>query len=185
MDTFRILVIDDNYEIHHDFKKILSPIREDDDLKTMHSRLFGPEDTKKKLLPFFKIDSAYQGIDGLNLVQKALANGEPYALAFVDVLMPPGWDGIETVQKIWQVNPEIQIVIVTAYSDYSWDDIANRLGTNDNWVILKKPFDNIEITQLACCLTQKWYLEQQVGHQFDKLHQQIAKNSKEIDNINF
>jgi len=68
----------------------------------------------------FEIDSAFQGQEGLAKVQHALNEGRPYAMAFVDVRMPPGWDGIETISRIWKMYPELQVVICTAYSDYSW-----------------------------------------------------------------
>lgn len=103
----------------------------------------------------FEIGSAYQGQEGLLLVKKALEVGRPYAMAFVDVRMPPGWDGVETTEKIWKIDPEIQIVICTAYSDYSWKEMFERIGNDDRMVILKKPFDTVEALQLAFALTEK------------------------------
>jgi DNA-binding LytR/AlgR family response regulator len=79
-------------------------------------------------------------------------------MAFVDMRMPPGWDGIETTLRIWELDPRVQIVICTAYSDRSWEDILGRLGRSDRLLILKKPFDNIEVLQLASALTEKWRL---------------------------
>ena len=79
-------------------------------------------------------------------------------MAFIDVRMPPGWDGIETTAKIWEIDPELQVVICTAYSDYSWDQMIARIGQSDRLVILKKPFDNIEVMPLANALTEKWRL---------------------------
>ena len=106
---------------------------------------------------------AVQGQEGWQMVQQALDAGKPYALAFVDVRMPPGWDGIDTIKRIWDINPEIQMVICTAYSDYSWEEITRRVGKSDRLIILKKPFDNIEVLQLAHALTEKWFLSQQVA----------------------
>ena len=59
-------------------------------------------------------------------------------MAFVDVRMPPGWDGVETTAKIWQKYPDLQVVICTAYSDYSWEEMLKKLGYSDRLVILKK-----------------------------------------------
>ena len=70
-------------------------------------------------------------------------------MAFVDMRMPPGWDGVETIAKMWEVDPEIQIVICSAYSDRPWDEIVRKLGHVDQFLILKKPFDTIEVCQLA------------------------------------
>ena len=66
-------------------------------------------------------------------------------MAFIDVRMPPGWDGIETTGRIWEVDPEIQVVICTAFSDYSPDEMLAKLGRSDRLLILKKPFDNVEV----------------------------------------
>ena len=70
-------------------------------------------------------------------------------MAYVDVRMPNGWDGIETISRIWQEFPELQVVICTAFSDYSWEEIQERLGHSDRFLILKKPFDNLEVRQLT------------------------------------
>src|SRR5208283_2874102 len=106
----------------------------------------------------FELDSAYQGQEGLAKVTKALAEDRPYAMAFVDVRMPPGWDGVETIERLWEVDPRLQIVVCTAYSDYSWEQLLAKVGQPDNLVILKKPCDNVEVQQLALALTRKWLL---------------------------
>ncbi len=95
-----------------------------------------------------------QGQQGFELVQRSIEEGRPYAVAFVDIRMPPGWDGVETVARIWEVDPEILVVICSAYSDYSWEEMVRRLGRNDRFLILKKPFDNIEVRQCAMALTR-------------------------------
>jgi len=109
----------------------------------------------------FQLDSAYQGEEGLGLVREAMKQGQPYATAFIDVRMPPGWDGVKTTSKIWEVDPDLQVVICTAFSDYSWQAMLEKLGGSDRLVILKKPFDNIEVVQLASSLTRKWHLLQE------------------------
>jgi|LakMenEpi03Aug12_release.lakeMendotaPanAssembly.Ray.scaffolds.fasta_scaffold25911_10 CheY-like chemotaxis protein len=185
METFvnsRILIIDDNREIHEDFRKILNPENESQAFNEIYSSLFGKEQKENHPLKY-QIDSAYQGKEGLEMVKQALKDEKPYALAFVDVLMPPGWDGVETVQEIWKVDPEIQVAICTAYADYSWEEIIKNLGVTDQLLILKKPFDVIEIRQMACCLVKKWNLGQQVGHQFDKLGQALRDQSTKTGNL--
>jgi DNA-binding LytR/AlgR family response regulator len=111
--------------------------------------------------PVFEIDSAYQGREGMDLIEKSLREDHPYALAFVDVRMPPGWDGIETASKIWEKYPDLQVVICTAFSDYSWKGTVSKLGYLDRMVVLKKPWENIEVLQLAVAMTEKWRLSQQ------------------------
>ena len=83
--------------------------------------------------------------------------------------MPPGWDGIVTIKKLWEVDPELQIVICSAYSDYPWEEMAKQLTHSDNFLVLKKPFELIEIRQLASSLTKKWELKKQVNYQIKNL----------------
>ncbi len=179
-----ILVIDDNPSIHEDFRKILG-LNEvaNPALEAAELSLFGaPAEPMRRAC--FAIDSAYQGSEGLALVQRAEAAGRPYALAFVDVRMPPGWDGIETVQRIWSAHPDLQVVICTAYSDYSWDEMMGRLGRSDSLVILRKPFDNIEVLQLAHALSKKWLLARQVRGQMEELNRVVAERTLELQTTN-
>ena len=160
-DHRRILIIDDTESIHADFHKILSNrLADTAALDDLESSLFG-EAQETKVEDQFVVDDAYQGQEGLARVEEALKEGAPYSLAFVDMRMPPGWDGVETVEKLWQSDPDLQIVICTAYSDYSWEDIRARLGDSDRLLILKKPFDTVEVLQLANALSEKWLLGQQ------------------------
>ena len=166
----RILVVDDNNSIHADFREILCPgsSAKTDAANELEAALFGdqPPVTDQRA---FEMDSAYQGEEALAMVKRSVEEGRPYAMAFVDVRMPPGWDGIETVARIWEVYPAIQIVICTAYSDYSWSAMRAKVGQPDSLVILKKPFDNIEVQQLAHALTKKWQLNVQTELQLKEL----------------
>ena len=117
----------------------------------------------------FQVDSAFQGQEGLEKVRAAVAAGDPYAVAFVDVRMPPGWDGVETITRIWSEFRDLQIVICTAYSDYSWDEISKAIGNTDQVLVLKKPFDNIEVLQMAHALSKKWELTQIASRQMEEL----------------
>ena len=147
MMNLRILVIDDNQAIHGDFLKILMDQGGNDDLSRMEASLFD-ESSQESTLPRFEVDCANQGQAGFALVQQAMQEGRPYALAFVDMRMPPGWDGLETISHIWQVDPDIQVVVCTAYSDHDWDQVIQQLGNPDQFLILRKPFDNIEASIL-------------------------------------
>lgn len=182
----RILVIDDNHAIHDDFGKILRPKdAAHQGLVALEAELFG-ETPGASLVQenFFQIDSAYQGLEGVDKVQKALAAGRPYALAFVDVRMPPGIDGVETLERIWKIDPEVQAVLCTAYSDYSWEEVINRLGMSDRLLILKKPFDNIEVRQMANTLTEKWSLRQLTRARVEDLETAVAERTAELMDFN-
>jgi len=178
--NFRILVIDDNESIHEDFKSILG--RTDDgavDTVEDEAVIFGTTpDTPEQ--QNFEIDSAFQGEEGLKKVQQALDEGRPYAMAFVDIRMPPGWDGVETIKKIWQIDPNLQVAICTAYSDYSWQDLVKQLGKTDKLLILKKPFDNIEVHQIACALIEKWNSNRDTQLKQRKLHTDASAEQSSI-----
>jgi DNA-binding LytR/AlgR family response regulator len=130
------------------------------------------------------VDSAYQGQEGVELVKKALAADQPYAMAFVDMRMPPGWDCAETTRKIWELNPNLQVVLCTAYSDYSWGEMFAKLGQRDGLLILKKPFDTVEAFQLAHALTEKWWLHQQSQRKMEVLKSRVAERIAELANTN-
>ncbi|MHC5059787.1 MAG: ATP-binding protein [Planctomycetota bacterium] len=181
----RILVIDDNESIHKDFREILEVAQADTAaLDEAKAAIFGAETQASPQQEGFEMDSAFQGAEGLEMVKNALAEGRPYAMAFVDMRMPPGWDGIETIQKIWAEYPQIQIVICTAYSDYQWAEIVDKLGLTDQLLILKKPFDNVEVRQLACSLTEKWSLTQQMQQKRKNLEIAVAERTAELTTAN-
>lgn len=153
----RILVIDDNQAIHDDFRAILCGNEDKNTLLSQtKAQLFGDHVYASR--EEFEIDSAYQGQEGLKKITEAQQQRDPYIMVFVDVRMPPGWDGVETIQKIWEKHPQTQIIICTAHSDYSWHDMIKQLGQTDRLLILKKPFDSIEVRQIACSLAKKWDL---------------------------
>jgi anti-anti-sigma regulatory factor len=154
----RILIVDDNEDIHHDFRRILEPGTNTSELAAldeMEASLFGAAPAAPQL-PTFELTSAYQGAEALAKVRKSLEDGAPYALAFIDVRMPPGWDGVETLTRLWKEDPHLLAVICSAYSDYSWESLSARLGQTDRILILKKPFDPGEVRQMACALIEKW-----------------------------
>ena len=152
----RILIIDDQETIHHDFVRILAPSRSScEELESASAAFLNESSGVDEHVLEMEVDSAYQGQEGLEMVKQALNDGRPYAMAFVDMRMPPGWDGVETIQHLWEVDPNLEIVICTAYSDYSWAETIEQLGRSSHLLILKKPFDNVEISQLACALTEK------------------------------
>ena len=180
----RILIIDDNHAIHEDIRKILNDRKENyQTLDITKAFLFGDEIPKYEQARF-EIDSAFQGQEGLEKVNQASEAGRPYALAFVDIRMPPGWDGIETISHLWKTHPDLQVVICSAYSDYSWTEMIRQIGKTDNLVILKKPFENIELLQLAHALTGKWNLNHQIKRRLHDLDQAVSQRTTELQATN-
>jgi signal transduction histidine kinase len=180
-DNRRILTIDDNPSVQKDFRKILagtlieSPSLDDDE-RVVFGRVNRSTGTCH-----FELDSAFQGEEALCKVQAATAAGRPFALAFVDVRMPPGWDGVETIARLWKVDPHIEIVICTAYSDYSWAEIRDKLHRLDQLLILKKPFEDIEVLQMARALTDKWNLAWQVRRNTEDLQRCVAERTRQLE----
>jgi signal transduction histidine kinase len=184
---YRILIIDDNRALHDDFRKILTPERRDTGLSELEADLFGgnPEAIRETHTGVtFELDSAFQGKDGFEMVQAAINEGRPYALAFVDMRMPPGWDGLETIEHLWRAVPDLQIVICTAYSDHSWSQISSRLGSTDQLLVLKKPFDRIEIVQAAHALVKKWCLSRNAQQQREEWDEQIRERTEALEEAN-
>ncbi len=182
----RIMIIDDNPAIHRDFKKVLGISHDIKRLDTLEEQLFSDGDLNlhreknNNILPEFIIDTASQGKEGVDKIKKSLERGEHYALAFVDVRMPPGWDGIETIKHMWELDPDIQVVICTAYSDYTWEDTVKKLGLSDKYLILKKPFDSVAVRQLASALTHKWLLAQDVRDHTERLNRMVEEKTESL-----
>ncbi len=180
----RILIIDDNPNIHKDFATILVEEEESDSFKALRNEVLGEDGGNRATGNMYELDFASQGGEGCQKISRACNKGRPYEVAFVDMRMPPGWDGLETIENIWKIDPGLQIVICTAYSDYSWADITDRLGKSENLLILKKPFDSAEVAQLASALTEKWVLAQQASIKMEQLENMVKERTDKLEQIN-
>jgi two-component system, NtrC family, sensor kinase len=179
----RVLVIDDNVKIHDDVRKLLGPSRAPTARGALEAELFGAAMSTRDKRPHFDLDFADRGEDGAVLVRRSLELSAPYSVAFVDMRMP-GWDGLRTATEIWAIDPRIQIVFCTAYSDYSWDEIATRLTASHAFLILKKPFDAIELRQLAHALSHKWLLERERELRETQLEDEVNLRTTELASAN-
>jgi len=179
----RVLVVDDNESIHEDFRKTLGDDRSaHTDLAALGAELFGQSAPDRA--DVFELTSAYQGDEAIELVRKARAGDRPYALAFVDVRMPPGLDGIVTTRKMLEADPEINVVICSAYSDHSWEEISETIGRTDRVLILKKPFDTIEVRQLTHALRKRWELGRVVALKVEDLATTVDARTRELEAAN-
>jgi two-component system, NtrC family, sensor kinase len=178
-EPFRILIVDDNESIHQDFGQILGRRAPSTASLDELERMLGGEPTAEDDAPLaFELHSVYQGADAIREVTEARTAGRPYAVAFVDIRMPPGMDGVETIAGMWERQPELEVVLCSAYNDYSWEDITKRLRPGDRLVVLRKPFDPIEVRQLAACLSEKWQRGRELD---DQLRQLQATVQSEVD----
>ncbi|MGD9364504.1 MAG: response regulator [Desulfobacteraceae bacterium] len=181
----RIIIIDDNPDIHKDFATILAAKADRSRLESLECELFGYGQSEQMWEgPRYDLDFASQGRQGVEKIKSATSQKMPYQLAFVDMRMPPGWDGLKTIKEIWRIDPAIQVVLCTAYSDYSWEEINQTLGMTDNLLILKKPFDSSEVAQMASTLTQKWLLAQKAMLKRAELERRVALRTRELSDSN-
>jgi len=177
----RILIIDDNRGIHEDFQKILCPGGET--IHAVEAEFFG-HPAPVQLHPDFELHSAYQGSEGLEAARKAQDEGRPFAMAFLDVRMPPGMDGIQTAEMLWKICPDLQIVVCTAYSDYSWEEMVLRLKKRDQLIVLKKPFSSTEAVQIACALCEKWRLTHEAQDRLALIERDVEERTRELRETN-
>ena len=191
----KILVVDDNPSIHEDFNKILgraaaldeagAPTDELDDLE---AELFGDDDSDSSSahtssIPPLAVElvHAQQGQEAFEIVKQSVAENRRFALAFVDMRMPPGWDGLETIEHLWSSDPDLEIVICSAYSDNTWEDMVSRLGSTDRLLILKKPFEIIEVQQLTTALCEKSRLRQAARQNVEQLEAAVSQRTQELE----
>ncbi len=181
----RILVVDDNESVQVDFTRLLIESEKNSTLDELAALVFDDvEPTSTSRASGFEVRCASQGQQALEMVQSATREGRPYALAFVDMRMPPGWDGLTTIKKLWEVDSHIEVVVCSAYSDYAWSDVAEALGESDQLLFLKKPFDGTEVVQLAHTLTRKWSLQRAREQRLDQLQSLIDQRTLEFQRVN-
>jgi CheY-like chemotaxis protein len=123
MSTYRILVVDDNPNIHKDFRRIVAAVARS--APARGADVLGVESAPPSTSDF-EVTCAVSGEDAAALVADASDAGRPFSMAFVDMRMP-GWDGLETVEKLWRLQPDLEVAFSSAYMDYSWNDVTQRL----------------------------------------------------------
>ncbi|MFI4877411.1 MAG: EAL domain-containing protein [Steroidobacterales bacterium] len=179
--THRVLLVDDNESIHKDYRKILAA--GDTQVSAAEAALFGAQPSAMTR-PMFDVDSAMQGREGVTKAREAQAEGRPYSVAFVDMRMPPGWDGLETIEHLWAVDPEVQVVVCSAYADYDWLELLARLGHSDKVLVIKKPFEPIEILQAASALSRKWQNARTLKSHVESLERVVNDRTKGLEAAN-
>ena len=184
---FRIIVIDDQEDIFDIIHGILTRKKNPNklaELAEMETDLLdsdhNPAAEESSSMFNYELVYASQGQEGAERIRQACEQGNPFSLAFVDMRMPPGWDGIETIKHIWEIDPGIQAVICTGYDDYHWEEIVRHLGITDNLLILKKPFDLAEISQIAIAMTTKWMLAKQAAMKMRDLEEMVEQKTREL-----
>jgi len=147
--NLRVLVIDDDEAILNTYRSILQP-RATGAESLLALLGENPQGTRE----CFKVVTATQGQTGVERVRESLAQNEPFSVVFVDMRMPPGWDGLRTARALRAIDPDLYIIVASAYADYTADQIQAAL--NRDTVLLRKPFGRDEVYQLARTLAQGW-----------------------------
>ncbi|MCA1964839.1 MAG: response regulator, partial [Prosthecobacter sp.] len=180
----RILIVDDNPTIREDYRRILCPSNDEEEmLDDLEAQVFDSQDHLEKLRPSFQMAFASQGDAAAAIAQAALEQGMPFAAAIVDIRMPPGIDGVETVKRLWRVQTDLQIILCTAYSDYSWQSIVRELGISHRLVVLKKPFDPVEVLQMCLAMTTKWVAERDMACRQLTLQNKLVASFQEVERV--
>ena len=169
--NYRVLIVDDQEEIHNDFEEMLASGVSKRATDELAAAFVAQSD--KPVLPQFELSHAASGEEACAMVKAAQESNRPFALAYVDVRMPPGTDGVETVRQIRQFEQDIEIVIMTAYSDKTLPEIVNDMELLHKLLYIRKPFSREEIQQITLSLTGKWNIEQE-----------LAKHRRELEDSN-
>lgn len=168
MKANKILFVDDDKEILQNYLAMFTKKKESNSSEQLND-LFGNNniDTKTASCRFvdYEVEVADQGAKAVEIAKKAFHEGTPFKVAFIDMRMPPGIDGKETAKRLRELDPSLEIVIVTAYSDHDLNTLVNDIGHPDKLLYIKKPFDPVEIKQCALSLTTKWN-EAQIKDEF-------------------
>ncbi|HWB75317.1 MAG TPA: response regulator [Nannocystaceae bacterium] len=160
VECARILVVDDDEGLHGDYDRALREDRiERDALDGARQDLFGTAVALRSNQGIqLDIVHAYRGESAVELVRESLAEGRRFSLAFVDMRMPPGCNGIETIKAVWSVDPAVHVVLCTAYSDFTWATVLAEVGTGAGIHLMRKPFDAEQVRVFAQVLAKKWLL---------------------------
>ena len=177
----KLLIVDDNPRIHEDFHKVLGRPHDTAALDAAEEALFGSRRPSRRADRTFEIEDAQQGAEALQLAQQAAARGVCYAAAFIDIRMPPGWDGLRTARELWAIDPGLQVVFCTAFSDYTWQDMLEHLGPSQDFLILRKPFDALEVRQLALALTEKRRLLLKNQAHLSELEEKVSQRTAQLE----
>ncbi len=133
----KILMVDDSEEMHELYKKII---------EKMNAKNFGMQ---------FSLEHCFQGEVGVLKVREAYRNKDPYSLVIMDIRMPPGIDGIQTIKHIREEYPQTEFIVCTAFQQYSWEDYLEIFGPSDKILYINKPYNKTTMKQLTLYVCSK------------------------------
>ena len=171
----RVLIVDDQKEIHDDFIEMLKPQLSEASADKLAAAFVAEEE--QSFLPEFELLHARSGEEACDIVRLEKDRARPIAVAYVDIRMPPGVDGIETVRRVREVDRDVEIVLMTAYTDRSLPEIIQNVEPLHKVLYIRKPFAREEIQQITLSLVGKWNVEQELTERRRQLtisHQRLA-----------
>ena len=173
----RVLIVDDQEEIHDDFEEILKPNVSGSSTDELAKSFISEVDDN--FLPEFELFHARSGEEAYEIVKAGKESNCPIAVAHIDVRMPPGIDGIETTRMIRQIEKDIEIVIMTAYTDKSLSEIVRDMELLHKLLYIRKPFAREEIQQITLSLVEKWNVEQELA----KKRRQLMDSNQRLEAV--
>jgi signal transduction histidine kinase len=179
----KILLVDDETRILNELREILCPdVGGREELEELEKHLFRQELPDLAEKTTYQIICCQQGDEAVEQIRIAKEKGEPFMAAFLDVRMPPGMDGVRTAEGIRRFDPDVELVIMTGYTDYDVSEISRRIKPEDKLLYLQKPIHAPEVRQLALALSSKWLMNRQIQNQNQSL-QETNERLKEHDRL--
>jgi diguanylate cyclase (GGDEF)-like protein len=171
----RILIVDDEPAMHDSYRRCFAPAKPDVALSALAAELFGDDAPEPDAAPAFEFTHCDQGLDAVAAVERGQAEGRPFAVAFIDIRMPPGIDGRETARRIRALDGQVNLCIVTGYSDFSPLEISRAAGPADKIFYIAKPFEVAEIQQTATALAERWRADRELTQARERLAEQVVR----------
>ncbi len=157
----RVLIVDDQPEIHDDFAEMLRPNMAKPSADDLAAAFLSEKEVS--FLPEFELLHASNGVEACEIIQAGRKSNHPVAVAYIDIRMPPGIDGIETIRRVREIDRDIEIVIMTAYTDRSLPEIVHNMELLHKLLYIRKPFTHEEIQQITLSLVGKWNIERDLA----------------------
>jgi signal transduction histidine kinase len=176
--AFRILVADDEPQMRESYKTVLRDFGDRDGgaaaIDSLESELYGDGDAAPKGVERIELTVCTQGEHAIEEAKRAISEGRPYSVAFLDVRMPPGLNGVQAAESIRALDPDMHIVIVTGYSDVGPREITSHVWPPEKLFYVVKPFQPLELQQLTAALTRKWSAERKLLEAHRQLQEQFS-----------
>ncbi len=131
----------------------------------------------------FEVEARSQGDAGVDAVREAMQADDPFAVIYLDITMPPGIDGITAAKQIRELDPEVNIVIVSGTASTEPENLVAQIPPADRLFFFKKPFHSVECRQLTNALCSKWHAERELKRSNELLEQRVMKRTADLHKL--